>query len=107
MFLPGVDRDAASCSPLEGDCRFRSARTTTGPARARFFYPQNEMRDRKARFFYLQSEVKSTRNGRGIEASIARCASTSRVTLAVDQRIETRAHAPRSISGRDRSHTKF
>jgi hypothetical protein len=29
--------DAASCSPLEGDRRLRSARTTTGPARARFF----------------------------------------------------------------------
>ena len=26
LFLPGGDRGAASCSPLEGDCRLRSAR---------------------------------------------------------------------------------
>jgi hypothetical protein len=28
LFLPGGDRDAASCSPLEGDCRLRADKTT-------------------------------------------------------------------------------
>jgi hypothetical protein len=36
--LPDRDRQAGSCSPLEGDCRPPRRRTNTGPARVRFFF---------------------------------------------------------------------
>src|SRR6266700_7607534 len=39
LFLPGGDRDAASCSPLEGDCRLRAGKTTQpGPQGSGFFF---------------------------------------------------------------------
>ena len=35
--LPDCNRQAVSCSPLEGDCRPRADELQTGPARVRFF----------------------------------------------------------------------
>jgi hypothetical protein len=38
LFLPGGDRGAVSCSPLEGDCRLRAGKTTQpGPQGSGFF----------------------------------------------------------------------
>src|SRR5260370_591624 len=62
LFLPGGDRGAASCSPLEGDCRLRAGKTTQpGPQGSGFFLSAVLLgENRRALSFLVESESGST-----------------------------------------------
>src|SRR6266550_1345467 len=81
LFLPGGDRGAGSCSPLEGDCRLRAGKTTQpGPQGSGFF---------------LSAVLRGRNNScGGSESRLRRAESIKGTSEALVQEVAIRALAP-------------